>query len=61
MIFILMSEDWRISKQNDKYQIKVETINLSNAFHLDSKVFMDYAPPALILTDDNLGDETGEK
>ena len=35
-------------------QVDVEYINLSNAFKLPEKQFMDYAAPELILTDDNL-------
>ena len=38
----------------DTKQVDVEYINLSNAFKLPEKQFMDYTAPELILQDDNL-------
>ena len=35
-------------------QVQVEYVNLSNAFKMPDKSFMDYPAPALILQDDNL-------
>lgn len=35
-------------------EVQVEHVNLSNAMHVQDKVFMDYPVPELILTDDNL-------
>lgn len=35
-------------------EVEVEHINLSNAIHVQDKVFMDYPVPELILTDHNL-------
>lgn len=35
-------------------EVEVEHINLSNAIHVQDKVFMDYPVPELILTDENL-------